>query len=139
MTPKPANPTQMWLARGAIALLVGLLVLLKWSGLEAVTSTSDGDATVYSGFPLSSVIFGGMGAVVFILSVVFWMQPGRFYTLISLGLFLMAIFILFNAPTGLDHRVVVTPAYFYHRIGSWYRPTEGKVYFDSLVYITVGQ
>jgi len=140
MTPEmPATRTQMWLARGAIVVCVVLLILLKTIGFGGVTSIKDGSATIYSGSPIGSVMFGVMGIIVCVLAVVFWMQPGRLFTFFSVVLFLLAIYVFVNVPNGLNHRVVVTPDSFSRRSGSWYSPVEHRVDFDTVLYLQLAE
>ena len=135
----PRNRTQMWLSRGAIAVLIILLVLLKTVGLADVTSVTRGNMTVYSAPPFVSILSGIIGIVVCVAAVVYWMQRGIFCRGVSVALFVISTWVLFNAPTGINHRVVVTPEYFFHRVGSWYSPVETRVDFKSLVYVSIGE
>src|ERR1035441_4104230 len=95
----PVSRKQMWLARSAIVTLVALLLILKLSGLH-VSAMKDGSATVYSPPLVLPIVSGALGIVAGIVVVVFWMQPGRIFRLFALVLALMALYILFNAPTG---------------------------------------
>lgn len=139
LTNMPANRTQMWLSRGAIAVLVLLLILLNTVGMGSVTSVKQGDITVHSGSPLGPIFFGALGIITCVLAAVYWTQQSRFYRAVSVALGAMSLYIFFNAPSGINHRVVVAPGYFFHRVGSWYSPIETKVDFDSVVYMTVDE
>jgi len=127
----------MWLSRGAVAAGVVMLIVLKTVGIANVTSRTHGDTTVYSVPLLGPVFFGALGIIACVLAIVYWMQQGWFYRGVSVALFGISIFVLFNAPTGINHRVVVTPEYFFHRVGSWYSPVETKVDFKSLAYVSI--
>ena len=135
----PRNRTQMWLARGVIAAAVVFIVLLKTVGIGNVTSVARGDVTVYSAPPFGSILFGFMGILSCVVAVVYWMQKGWFYRGVCVALSVISLWIFFNAPTGLNHRVVVTPEYFFHRVGSWYSPIETKVDFKSLAYVSIDE
>jgi hypothetical protein len=128
----------MWLARGAMAVCGVLIVVLKVFGFGSVSSVNDGHQTVCSAPPLGPVLFGVFGLVICTLALIFWMQPGRFFTLVSLILFLLAIFAFIEAPDALAHRVCVTPDGFSDRSGAWYRVEEIRVDFDSLSTMAVG-
>jgi hypothetical protein len=129
----------MWLARGGVGLaLIGLLVI-NVPGIAEIRSTRAGDITTYSAPPFGSVIFGLIGIVTAVLGVAYWMQRGLFYRAVSIVLAAISVYVFFNTPTGLNHRLVVTPDYFFQRIGSWYAPVETKVDFNSLMYLTVAE
>ena len=135
----PRTRTQMWLSRGAIAVLVVLFILLKTIDFGKVTSVTRGDVTVYSALPFPSVLFGVLGIIVCVLAVVYWMQNVWFYRACSVVLFIISAWMLVNVPTGINHRVTVTPEYFFHRIGSWYSPVEARVEFKSLAYLSIDE
>jgi hypothetical protein len=126
----------MWLARGALAALVPLLLILKLWAFR-VSAVSTGTTTVYSSPPLLPIISGAFGIVIGIGAVVFWMQPGLFFRLVAVALAFLALSALFNAPTGLNHRLVVTPDYFHLRLGPWYAPVDTQVEFGSLAYVAL--
>jgi hypothetical protein len=128
----------MWLARGAIAVCGVLIVVLNVYGFGSVSSVNDGHQTVYSAPPLCPVVFGVFGLVLCTVATIFWMQPGRLFTLVSLILFLLAISTFIEAPNSLAHRVTVTPDGFSSREGAWYRLAEIRVDFDSLSTMAVG-
>ena len=65
------------------------------------------------------------------------MQPGRFFRLVAPMLALVSLFMIFNAPTGLNQRLTVTPDSFHLRIGSWYSPVETRVEFTSMAHFVV--
>jgi len=71
--------------------------------------------------------------------VVYWMRQRGFYRAVSVALLTISIYVLFNAPSGINHRVTVTPDYFFHRVGSWYSPVETRVDFKSIVCIGIGE
>jgi hypothetical protein len=129
----------MWLSRGAIAVLVVLLILLKTVDIGKVTSVTRGDVTVYSAPPFVSILFGVLGIIICVLAVVYWMQNVWFHRAVSVVLFIISAWMLFNVPTGINHRVTVTPEYFFHRIGSWYSPVEAQVEFKSLAYVSIDE
>ena len=86
---------------------------------------------------LVPMLSGALGIVVGVVAVVFWMQPGLFFRGVAVALGLMCVFTLFNAPTGLNHYLIVTPDYFRLRIGSWYSPADSEVKFNSVGYLAV--
>jgi hypothetical protein len=135
----PANRTQIWLARTAVAALILLFILLKTVGYGSVTSVTRGDVTTYSAPPFISIFSGSLGILTLVAAVVYWMRQGWFYRAVSVSLFMISIYVLFNAPTGINHRVMVTPDYFFDRRGSWYSPVETRVDFKSIVYIGIGE
>ncbi|HEV8001276.1 MAG TPA: hypothetical protein VGP63_15420 [Planctomycetaceae bacterium] len=134
----PANRTQMWLARGGMAACGVLVVVLQVFGLGSISSVRDGQQTIYSASLLGPVLFGVFGLVICTVAIVFWMQPGRFFRLVSLVLFLLAISAFIEAPDALAHRLCVTPDGFVDRSGAWYRVEEIRVDFGSLSTVTVG-
>jgi len=132
----PASRKQVWLARGGIVAVVVLLLILVVSGVR-VSVASEGGTTVYTPAPVLPLISGAFGIVVGVAAVVFWMQPGLFFRLVAVVLAGMAVFTLFNTPTGLNHRLVVTPDYLRLRIGSWYSPVDSELRFNSVAYVVV--
>jgi hypothetical protein len=128
----------MWLARGVMAACGVLVVVLQVFGLGSISSVHDGQQTIYSASLLGPVLFGVFGLVICTVAIVFWMQPGRFFRLVSLVLFLLAISAFIEAPDSLVHRVCVNPDGFVDRSGAWYRVEEIRVDFDSLSTVTVG-
>jgi len=128
----------MWLARGAIfTLLVTLPVLLLFG--PRISTVTDGNSIVYSPSLVLPVISFAFAVIIGVGAVVFWMQPRGFSRSIAAALALVALYVLFNAPTGLNHRLVVTPHSFDLRIGSWYAPQNTKLDFTSLHYLSVDQ
>jgi hypothetical protein len=130
-----SNRTRVWVARGVALLLVTLFVALKTVDVAAVKSVSDGQRTVYSGSHLLSILFGCFGLLVFVIGTFYWMQPRRFYKAVGIVLFLSSLSILFCAPTGWNHCVIVTADGFFDRVGFWIAPTERTVDFSPLHYI----
>ena len=128
---------QMWFARGAMAAIAVLLIILLVFGPGSIRAVKDGSTTTYSGSLLLPIIFAIMGVMACLAGVMYLRQPGFFFRAVGVVLFLIGIYCLFNSPTGLNHRVIVTSEYFFHRIGSWYSPAEAKVEFDSVVYMTI--
>ena len=135
--PMAMNRMQVWLARGGIVAALCLIVVLKVFGPGQVSAVHDGNATTYSRTPILSFVFGFLGLLTIVFGIVYWMQRRRFYSLVSVGLFLAAAYILFNAPTGINHCVIVTPDCIYHRVGPWYAPEETRIDFESLAYVEV--
>jgi hypothetical protein len=131
------NGSLIWLARGVILVLIVLIVILQTVGFGTIKSVREGDTTIFSSSPLSTVFSIIFGLVVCGMSALFWMTRRFFFRLVSVFLFLMATFLFVNAPTGWNHRVVVTPDSFFHRAGAWYAPRETTVAFDSLKYMAV--
>jgi hypothetical protein len=131
----------MWLARGGVGLaLLMLLLILCVPGIAEVRSVKPGDGTtIYTTPPFAPLIFGVLGIVTSVLAIVYWMQRGWLYRGVSMALGAVSVFIFFNTPTGLNHRLVVTPDYFFQRIGSWYAPVETRVDFNSLIYLTIAE
>jgi hypothetical protein len=138
-TPIPTTRTQVWLARGAgAACLVLLLIMIVFrSHVMNVTRLQKGNTTVYYCEPLlSALILGTFGIVIGVMAVVYWMQPGFFFRSKSIVLAALAIMTLVMIPGGFGHRVTVTPDYLCERIGR-FSPTETRVDFGSLIYVTV--
>jgi hypothetical protein len=65
------------------------------------------------------------------------MKSGRYYRLKSIVSGGFAILILYIAPTSCKHRLIVTPDYFSHRVGSWYSPVETRINFDSMQHFSI--
>ncbi len=135
----PANRTQMWIARVLIATCIILFLLIKIIGSGEILMTKDGNSTVYHQSLFFSIIPCALGVIIFVAGIVCLMQPGRFFKFISVVLFALTIVIFFTAPTSFTHRLVVTPYNFYNRTGFWLSPTETRVDFDSLAYITIAE
>ncbi|MFO1513545.1 MAG: hypothetical protein U1F83_11615 [Verrucomicrobiota bacterium] len=128
---------QMWVARGAIAVLLAMAALTMVFGPGAVKVVKDGDTTIYSGSLLPSVTSAVLGMMTCLVGLFYWRQTALFFRTVAVVLFVISALCLFNAPTGLAHRVVVTPEYFSHRIGSWYSPVEARIEFSSVLYMAV--
>jgi hypothetical protein len=140
LTLTPRIRTPMWLARGGVGLaLLILLLILGFPGIAEVKSVTVGDVTTYAAPPFASVIFGVVGLITFVLAMAYWMQGGWSCRGVSIVLAAISLYVFFNAPTGLNHRLVVTPDYFFQRIGAWYAPVETRVDFNSLVYLTIAE
>jgi hypothetical protein len=127
----------MWLARGVVGVAVIMLIVLNIPGIADVRLIKTGDVTTYSAPLFGPIIFGVLGSVVGVVAVVYWMQRGWVHRGASMVLAALALYVLFNTPTGFNHQLVVTPDYFLQRIGSWYAPVETKVDFNSLMYVSV--
>ncbi len=130
---------QKWLARGAVALALLMLALLTIPGIAEVRSVRNGEVVTYSSPFSLPLIFGAMGVVTTLAAVAYWMRTWWLYRALGIALAAISLYVFFNAPTGLNHRLVVTPDYFFQRIGSWYAPIETKVDFNSLIYLTVAE
>ena len=131
----PSSRKQMWLARVALVVLAVLFLILTLSKIEISRAEAD-VATVYSPPLILPIISAVLGILIGAGAVVFWMQ-GRIYRVLAPMMALLSLYVLFNAPTGMNHHMVVTPDSFDLRIGSWYSPTDTKVEFASLAYIIV--
>lgn len=131
----PSSRKQMWLARGALMVLVVLLLILKLSKIE-ISRAESGGAAVFSPPLLLPIISAVLGVLVGAVAVVFWMQ-GRIYRVLAPVMALLSLYVLFNAPTGMNHHMIVTPDSFDLRIGSWYSPIDTKVEFASIAYMIV--
>ena len=131
----PSTRKQVWLARGVLLVLAALFLTLKFSNFEVSRVEAEG-TTVYSPPLLFPIISAVLGILVGAAAVVFWMQ-GRISRIFAPVLALLSLWVLFNAPTGMNHRLIVTPHSFDPRLGSWYSPVDTKVEFASLVYLIV--
>jgi hypothetical protein len=124
-----------------VCLLLGILAIpcLLYFAHSKVVKT--GDTTTYT-TPLSlflSIEFGFLGLVACILGTFYGRQRHIFFRIVGVVIFLMGLFCLFNAPTGLNHKVIVTPDYFSQRIGSWYSPVETKFEFKTVKYMDIDE
>lgn len=136
----PVSRTQMWLARGAIFICIVMLVMvvvLKSLGFGSVNMVQSKGTTTYTAAPVASVLFGVLGLVTCVLTVVHWLQPGRIFRVFSAILLLLGAFILFNAPTGVNHHLTVTPNSFEMRIGAWYAPIVYHVDLANVQFLQV--
>lgn len=135
----PVNRSQMWLARGVICALVVLFILLQVCGSGSIARETRGNVTVYSGTPSGPLLVATLGTVTIIAGVVYWLQPGAVHRIVSVALFGISAFILFNAPTGWNHRVTIGPDSFSSCVGAWYAPHEITIDFNSLACVQVVQ
>lgn len=131
----PSSRKQVWLARGVIILAVLLFLILKASKVDISRAEING-ATLYTPPLLLPIISAVLGIMVGAVAVVFWMQ-GRIYRVLARVMAVLSAYVLFNAPTGLNHRLIITTNSFDLRVGSWFSPLDTKVKFASLAYMSV--
>lgn len=123
---------QVWLARGAIAGALLLLVFVSFPS-GPVTSIRDGNDTVYSQSAVRSVFLtAALGGLTWIGAIVFWIQPAAVFRLGAIVLGSLGTLAILNAPTGLNHRLTVSQNRFTQRIGAWYSPEETTIAFETL-------
>ena len=132
----PTSQKQRWLARGAIVAALVMFIILKFAPLE-ISAVKDGNTTLYKPPLVLPVISSAMGILTGVAALVFWMQPASIFRLFAIILAMIASYVLFNAPTGLNHHLIVTADSFKQRIGPWYSPWDTKVEFNSLAYLSV--
>jgi hypothetical protein len=135
----PITRTQMLLARGGILGCVLMVVFLNIFGLGSVKSIREGDATIYTGSSMNSVLMGILGILTAIIAIVFWLQRSPLFTLFSVLLFGSSIFVFINVPSGFNHCLVVTPDTFDHRIGVWYSPIEHHIEFADVLFLQIAE
>jgi hypothetical protein len=133
---------QQIISRVIIAFLVlGILANLCVLHFAHTKAVKTGDITTYTS-PISlffSAEFGFLGLVACVMGVFYGRQRHIFFRMAGVAIFLTGLFCLFNAPTGLNHKVVVTPDYFSQRIGSWYSPAETKIEFTTVKYMDIDE
>jgi hypothetical protein len=132
----PRSKTQMWLARAAILSVLLLLIALKLSSFQ-VLSVQSGPTVIYSSPRNLPIICGLFGLVVAVVAVVFWMQHAILFRVISVFIGLMALYILLISPTGLNHRLTLSPESLQLRLGYWFSPADTAVDFSTLAYLSV--
>ena len=134
--------TQKIVFRVIIALLIlGVLATLLRLNLAHTKIVKDGNTTIYIGsdslyFAIQTAF---LGLAACIIGVFYGKQRHIFFRFAGVAIFFTGLFILFNSPTGLNHKLVVTPDYFYQRIGSWYSPQEIRVEFKQVIYMDIGE
>jgi len=131
----PVSRSQMWLARGVCIALVALFLILKLFTPEVSRVESEG-AIVYSPSLLLPIMSVGIGILVLAVGALYW-RAGGIYRFFVPVLLLLGVGMLFFAPTGTNHRLIVTPDSFDLRLGFWFAPEDTKVEYASLVYMSV--
>ncbi|HXF10887.1 MAG TPA: hypothetical protein VN625_08890 [Desulfuromonadaceae bacterium] len=124
-------------------ILILLLVLGALSTQFAVVlhpkAAKIGDTTTYTSAAslLFAVEFGLFGFICCILGFFYGTQRSIFFRLVGTVIFSVGLYSFFNAPTGLNHSVVVTSDYFSKRIGPWYSPMDTTIIFKSVKYMDI--
>lgn len=133
---------QKIISRVIIAFLtLGVFTTLLQLSLSHAKVVKDGDITTYTNsdslyFSIQSAF---LGLAAGLLGIFYGKQRHVFFRFVGAALIFIGLFILFNSPTGLNHKLVVTPDYFYQRIGSWYSPVETRVEFKDVKYMSIGE
>ncbi len=127
---------QIWLARGAAAVLVIQIILLLLSDIQ-VSMVKTENTTRYA-LPLtllSSICV--LGITTGILAAFYWMQRKFLFRVIALVLSPLTLFIFFHIPTVFNQYITITQESFHQRSGPWYAPDDIEIPFDSLIYLVV--
>src|SRR5579864_5053528 len=133
--------TQKIVSRVIIALLLLGVLAMPLFNLGHVDIAKAGDITTYtsSASLFFSIQFAFLGLAACVVGVFYARQRHGFFRFVGVAVFATGLFCLLNSPTGLNHQLVVTPDYFFQRIGSWYLPKETKVEFKKVKYMSIDE
>lgn len=132
---------QKLVTRAIIVLLLLSILAIPLVGLGHIRVKREGDTTTYTSAAslLWTILSAFFGTAAIIVGTFYGRQRHIVFRSIGAVLILIGVFCLFNSPTGLNHRVVVTPDYFFQRMGTWYSPVDTKIEFKQVKYISIGE